>query len=206
MIFQKTKGIDLAFRHVKVFSMAIILAVVIVCALVTFKSYDMVSRMQQKVYVLANGKALEAYAAERKDNVPVEARDHIKTFHQLFFTLFPDDKAIKNNLTKSLYLADVSVKREYDNLTESNYYSNIITANISQTIEVDSVSLDLEQMPYYFRCYARQQIIRSTSTATRSLITEGYLSNVARSDNNSHGFLIERWKIIDNRDIQVEKR
>ncbi len=54
--------------------------------------------------------------------------------------------------------------------------------------------------------HATQSIIRTTSIVSRSLLTEGYLRNVSRSDNNSHGFLIERWTTIDNRDIKTENR
>jgi hypothetical protein len=41
---------------------------------------------------------------------------------------------------------------------------------------------------------------------TRDLVTEGWLREVNRSDNNPHGFLIERWAIIENRDLKVEQR
>jgi conjugative transposon TraK protein len=173
---------------------------------VIYKSYNLVGSTQQKIYVLVNGKALEAYASDRKDNIAVEARDHIKVFHQLFFTLSPDDKVINENISKALYLADMSAKREYDNLKENSYYSNIISGNVNQTIQVDSVHLDINQYPFYFKCYAVEQITRTTSIVNRSLITDGYLRNVSRSDNNSHGFLIERWKTLENKDLSVEKR
>jgi hypothetical protein len=71
---------------------------------------------------------------------------------------------------------------------------------------VDSISIDIDQYPYRFRCYATQSIIRTTSIVSRSLITEGALRNVSRSDNNPHGFLIERWNTIENRDIKTENR
>ena len=206
MIFQKAKGIEAAFRHIKIFTIVVISSVTLLCAFVCYNCFRMSSLIQQKIYVLANGKALEAFSGERKDNLPVEARDHIKTFHQLFFSLSPDENAIKSSLNKSFYLADASAKREYDNFMEANYYSNIVTANIIQTVQVDSISLDVEQTPYYFKCYAKQQVTRPTSSATRSLITEGYLREVSRSNNNSHGFLIERWRILDNRDIDVKMR
>ena len=205
-MFKKMKNIDTAFRHVRGFSMLVIVGCVLICCFALYKSFSMVSQMQGKVYILANGKALEAYASDRKDNIPVEAKDHVKTFHQLFFTLDPDDKVIKTNLTKALYLADASAKREYDNLKENGYYSGIISGNISQTIKVDSISIDIDQYPYRFRCYASQSIIRTTSIVSRSLITEGALRNVSRSDNNPHGFLIERWNTIENRDIKTENR
>ena len=51
--------------------------------------------MQDKVYILANGKALEAYASDRKDNIPVEARDHVKTFHKFFLPLILMIKSLK---------------------------------------------------------------------------------------------------------------
>ena len=205
-MFKKMKNIDTAFRHVRGFTMLVITGCVLICSFALYKSFSLVSQMQGKVYILANGKALEAYSSDRKDNIPIEARDHVKTFHQLFFTLDPDDKVIKTNLTKALYLADASAKREYDNLKENGYYSGIISGNISQTIKVDSVSIDINQYPYQFRCYATQRIIRTTSIVSRSLITEGALRNVSRSDNNPHGFLIERWNTIENRDIKTENR
>lgn len=205
-MFKKMKNIDTAFRHVRGFTMLIIVGCVLICCFALYKSFSLVSQMQGKVYILANGKALEAYSSDRKDNIPVEAKDHVKTFHQLFFTLDPDDKVIKTNLTKALYLADASAKREYDNLKENGYYSGIISGNISQTIKVDSISITIDQYPYRFRCYATQSIIRTTSIVSRSLITEGALRNVSRSDNNPHGFLIERWNTIENRDIKTENR
>jgi conjugative transposon TraK protein len=162
--------------------------------------------MQDKVYILANGRAIEAFSSGRKDNIPVEARDHIKNFHQYFFSLDPDDKVIQANITRALYLADASAKREYDNLKENGFYANIIAGNISQEITVDSIAVDVNQYPYHFRCYATQNIIRTTSTVARSLVTEGFLRNVGRSDNNPHGFLIERWATLENKDIKIQNR
>jgi len=205
-MFSKMKNIDVAFRHVRTFTMLVILGSVIVSCFSVYKSFALVSRMQDKVYILANGKALEAYSSDRKDNVPVEAKDHVKTFHKLFFTLDPDDKVIRDNITKALYLADESAKRIYDDLKENGYYSGVISGNISQTLNVDSVQVHVDKYPYTFRCYATQKIIRTTSIAYRSLVTIGNLRNVSRSDNNPHGFLIERWSTIENRDLSTENR
>jgi conjugative transposon TraK protein len=205
-MFTKMKNIDTAFRHIRMFSIVVVMCSVMLSCFIAYKSYELANNVQAKIYILANGKALEAYASDRKDNIPVEARDHVKTFHQYFFTLDPDEKVIKSNITKALYLADASAKRAYDNLKENGYYTNIISGNISQQIKVDSTKVDINEYPYYFRCYARQSIIRTTSIVSRSLVTEGYLRNVSRSDNNPHGFLIERWTTIDNRDIKTENR
>lgn len=205
-MFSKMKNIDTAFRHVRGFTMLVIGGCIVICCFTLYKSFSLVSKMQDKVYILANGKVLEAYASDRKDNIPVEARDHVKTFHTLFFTLDPDDKVIRQNVTKALYLADDSAKRIYDDLKENGYYAGIISGNVSQTIQVDSVTVDINSYPYRFRCYATQNIIRTTSIVYRSLITEGNLRNVSRSDNNPHGFLVERWNTIENRDLSSKNR
>lgn len=205
-MFKKLNNIDTAFRHVRAFTMVIIVACALISVFALYQSFKTVNRMQDKIYVLANGKAIEAYASDRRDNITVEARDHVRNFHHYFFTLDPDDKVIRLNVSKALYLADNTAKRVYDDLKESGYYSGIISGNISQGIAIDSIQVSVANYPYYFRCYAQQQIVRPTSIMTRSLITEGNLRNVSRSDNNPHGFLIERWRTIENKDITTENR
>jgi conjugative transposon TraK protein len=82
-----------------------------------------------------------------QDNRPVEAQDHVKRFHEFFFTLDPDSKAIEHNVTQLLFLADESAKREYDNFKEGGYYNNLIQANISQHITVDSIVINPTTYP-----------------------------------------------------------
>jgi conjugative transposon TraK protein len=205
-MFRHFNNIETAFRHVRLFTFLLIAACMATCCFTVYESYKMVQKGQQRVYLLANGKALEAFSSGRKDNLPVEARDHIKMFHHYFFSLDPDDKVIEENMGRALYLADGSARKQYEDLRESNFYSGVISGNISQKVSVDSISLDLEQYPYRFRFYGQQQITRPTALVNRILVTEGYLRDVSRSDNNAHGFLIERWRIIDNRDVTIQKR
>lgn len=205
-MFRQAKNIDTAFRQVRNFSFLVIVSSVMICFYVIYNSYKETTAIESRIYILANGKALEAFAGDRKENIPVEARDHVKMFHQYFFSLDPDDKVIQANITKALYLADGSAKRVYESLKENNYYAGIISGNISQEINVDSVSLNMNSYPYYFRCYAREKITRPSDITTRSLITEGFLRNVSRSDNNPHGFLIEKWNTIENKDLKTENR
>jgi conjugative transposon TraK protein len=205
-MFKKAHAIDSAFQLVRSFCLSVVILCGLICCLVLYASHKTVNEAQSRIFILANGKALEAYGADRKDNIPVEARDHIKTFHQDFFSLDPDEKVINSNITRALYLADRSAKKQYDNLKESGYYSNLITANISQQIEADSIEVNLDTYPYHFRFAGEEKLIRSTSIVTRNLITEGFLRNVTRSDNNPHGFLIEKWMILENKDIKTELR
>jgi conjugative transposon TraK protein len=205
-MFSKAKNIDTAFQHIRTFSLIFLIGCVAITCLAIIKSAYAISDAQSRIYILANGKILEAFAGDRKDNIPVEARDHIAMFHHYFFTLDPDEKVIAANMNRALYLADASAKKQYDNLKESGYYRNIISGNVSQQIEIDTIDLNTANYPYSFHCVAHEKIIRSTSIVTRSLVTEGYLRNVSRSDNNSHGFLIEKWAILENKDLKTENR
>lgn len=203
-MFSQLKNIDTAFKHIKLFSYLLVLACVGVSCYAIYKSYQSSTDFKNHIYILANGKALEAFAADAKTNTPVEARDHVKVFHEDFFNLSPDDKQIQATVTKALYMADGSAKTQYDNLKESGFYANLIAGNISQVLQVDSIQLDVNRYPYYFKCFATEKLVRTSGTVNRSLVTQGYLRNVSRSDNNPHGFLIQRWEIINNNDTSNE--
>jgi conjugative transposon TraK protein len=204
-MFQHFKNIDTAFKHIKLFSYLLIIANVATMCFCIYKSFDIVNQAQNRVHILYNGKVLEAIATDRKTNLPVELRDHIKTFHEDFFTLVPDDKQIDATVTKALYLADGSAKTAYDNLREAGYFNNLVSGNINQQVQVDSIRLDLDAYPYGFTCYATEKLIRATSTVTRKLVTQGKVSDLkTETDNNPHGFLIQGWEILQNNDEQVK--
>lgn len=205
-MFQQLKNIDRAFTHVRLFSLVLIIACTTITCYLTFTSFQAVERERSRIYVLTGGKVLEAVASTRGENIQAEARDHVADFHRLFFSFSPDYKSIERNVGKALYLADRSAKEQYDNLKEAGYYAGVINANISQEVITDSIRLDMSSHPYRFRYYGHQRIERPTVTIIRNLITEGALRKIDRSDNNSHGLLIERWTIINNTDQSSKPR
>jgi conjugative transposon TraK protein len=139
-------------------------------------------------------------------NRPVEAREHVKRFHELFFTLSPDKDAIESSIRRALFLVDKSAFAYYKDLTEKGYYNRIISGNINQRLQVDSVACDFDAYPYKVATYARQLIIRESNITERSLITRCNLINSVRSDNNPHGFTMEGFEIVENRDIRMIDR
>src|SRR5436305_1386029 len=144
-MFTKMKSVDSAFQYVRFFSLIVILAYSILFGIMLYLRHQESIATQNKLYILYNGKAMSVFASNRKDNIPVEGRDQIKTFHEDFFTLDPDEKVIQAHITKALYLADGSAKKQYENLKENGYYSDIIAGNISQRITVDSVAVNTDQ-------------------------------------------------------------
>ncbi len=205
-MFKPTQNIDSAFRSMRVYMLIVIASSALVSIYALYQNAQLSARIQDKVYVLSNGKAVEIFAASRKDNIMVEVKDHVVRFHELFFTLDPDEKAIAATIKKALYLSDGSAKKQYDDLVESGFIGGIISGNVSQRIMVDSVQVNTTSEPYFFRCYATMLITRSTSAVTRNLITQGFVRSVARTDHNPHGFLIEKWEPLENKDIKTETR
>ncbi|MGY3054015.1 conjugative transposon TraK protein [Pedobacter sp. UYEF25] len=199
-MFKQLKNIDTAFQHIKKFSIVFLISCLLLTGTVIFLCFNEMQKADNRMLILYNGKVLEAFSSERKQNLPVELRDHIRTFHKYFFTLDPDEKSITAGITKALYLADNSAKQAYDNLREAGYYNNLISANISQEIEIDSIKLAIEA-PYTFTCYATQKLIRSSSTVLRKLVTRGNIRVLnTQTDNNPHGFLITGWETLVNTD------
>jgi len=154
---------------------------------------------RKSIYILAGSVPVQAMQTDMELNRSVEYRADIDLFHSLFFSLTPDDKYIEYRLKKAMYLVDESGVRQYNNLKENGYFNSILSSSSVLTLTTDSIALDMQRR--YFRYYGKLKIDRRSSTVTRSLITEGYLKDIPRSDNNPHGVLICNWKTLDNKDL-----
>lgn len=204
---KKVFDIQRKFRFTVYVLLAVSLALIGFSSFVFISSLHLVERSRQKIYVLDNGKSLLlALRADISENRPAEARDHIKRFHELFFTMEPDKQYIENNTREALFLADGSAMKQYRSYKENNVYNQVIASDISMTLETDSVQVDFSAYPYQFRYFGKQRIVRKSNITIRRLETTGQLRNISRTDNNPHGFLIENWLITDNKDLETQKR
>ena len=207
MEFKSLTNIENSFRQLRLFSIVYLAACTLLTGYSVWKAYAYAESQRQKIYVLSEGKALHlALAQDMAQNRPVEGREHVKRFLELFYTLAPDKAAIEGNIRRALFLADRTAYTHYRDLAEQGYYNRIVSGNINQRIEVDSVTGDFGTYPYEFTAYARQSIVREKSVTVRSLITQGRLQNSVRSDNNPHGFILEGFRVIGNRDIGSYER
>lgn len=207
MEFKTLRNIENSFRQTRLYAIVFAVLCAAISGYTIWKSYFFAEEQRQKVYVLDNGKSLMlALSQDASINRPVEAREHVRRFHELFFTLAPEKGAIENNMKRAFNLADKSAFDYYKDLSEKGYYNRIISGNVQQRIEVDSVVCDFDKYPYSVRTYAKQFIIRSSNVTRRSLITSCYLLNSVRSDNNPQGFNIEKFAVVENRDIEVIER
>lgn len=207
MEFKSLKNIESSFKQIRLFTLVFTVLCFGVVGVVVFKSYQFAEEQRQKIYVLDNGKSLMvALSQDMSINRPVEAREHVRRFHELFFTVAPDKNAIESNVKRAFNLADQSAFNYYKDLQEKGYYNRIISGNIQQRVEVDSLAADFDSYPYTVKTYARQFIIRSSNLTIRSLITNCSLVNSVRSDSNPQGFTIEKFNVLENRDIETVER
>lgn len=207
MEFKSLKNIESSFKQIRLFGIIFLCLCAAITGYAVWSSYNFAEAQRQKIYVLDNGKSLMlALSQDLSQNRPVEAREHVKRFHELFFTLSPDKNAIESNIKRALFLSDRSAFNYYSDLSEKGYYARIVSGNINQAIQVDSVVCNFDKYPYQVMTYARQMIIRESNVTERSLISHCQLLNSVRSDNNPQGFTIETFEIVENNDLTITNR
>ncbi|MGF7079707.1 conjugative transposon protein TraK [Mucilaginibacter sp. UYCu711] len=194
------KNIESKIRLATTVAIGSLIAAVIISGIACSYAYRQVLSARRSIYILDNTVPILAKQTDVEINRPAEYRAHVDLFHAIFFSLTPDDKYIEYQMKKAMYLIDESGAQQMNNLKEKGYFNSILSSSSVLTLQTDSIVLD---MPHkYFRFYGRLKIDRRSSTITRSLITEGNLKDIPRSDNNPHGVLITNWKTLENKDLE----
>lgn len=194
------KNIEAKIRLATWVAMGSFLTAIILSVICCSYAYRQVSDARKSIYILSSGIPLQASQTDMQLDRPAEYRADIDLFHALFFSLTPDDKYIEYQLKKAMYLVDESGADQVNNLKENGFFNSVLSSSSVITLQTDSISLDMAKR--YFRYYGKLKIDRRSSTVIRSLITEGYLKDIPRSDNNPHGVLIVNWKTLENKDLE----
>lgn len=192
------RNIESKIKLATYLSLGSFLTSIVISVAVSAFAYKQVSNARQSIYILDNDIPVLARQTDMQMNRPAEYRAAVDLFHTLFFSLTPDDKHIEYQMKKAMYLADESGVQQYNNLKEKGFYNSILSSSSVLTLQTDSISIDQNKRFIY---YGKQTIDRRSATITRSLVTEGYLKDIPRSANNSHGVLITNWKTIENKDL-----
>ena len=196
------RNIESKIRLATFISLGSLISAIIMVGIVSFFAYRQVSDARRSIYVMdASSVPLSARQTDVQMNRAAEYRAHIARFHSLFFSLSPDDKYIDYQMKQAMYLVDESGMLQYNNLREKGFFNSVLSSSAVLTIRTDSIYLN--EAKKYFRYYGTQKIDRRSSAIIRSLVTEGYLSDLhIRSENNPHAVLITRWKTLENKDLE----
>ena len=198
------KDIEKKIKINKAVSISVIFSAVILVIVGFLFAYKLVEDSRKSMYILDNGVPILVKQTDELLNRPVEYKSQVELFHSLFFTLAPDDKHIKENVEKSLYLIDDTGKKEYTNLKEKGFYNQLVSSSSMMTVNADSIRLDVANKRFVF--FGRQVINRRSAIIIRKLITEGNFEDVIRTPNNPHGVILKNWKILDNSEISSESK
>ena len=155
MEFKSLTNIESSFKQIRLYAIIFAIVCIAVSSYAVYASYSFAKKQREKVYVLDQGKSLMlALSQDASMNRPVEAREHVRRFHELFFTIAPDKDAIEKNMERAFQLCDKSAFNYYKDLAEKGYYNRAISGNVNQRIEIDSIRCDFDSYPYEVTTFA----------------------------------------------------
>lgn len=169
-------------------------------------AFDFASKSTGRVFILDQGTALMATAADGGAQRDLEAEDHVARFHDFLFNLSPNKDAIKRNVDRALAMADESAYDYWRDLSERGFYQRLISANISQQMIVDSVKVDMSSYPYEAQTFGRVYIIRESNITQYAFESQCRLVDTERSQSNPHGMMIEKFTVTRNEAVGTQPR
>lgn len=184
-------------------AMALSALVCIACLAVTMV---MVGREREQIYVLDQGRSLIALQSDGAATKELEAMDHVRHFHELFFTLAPNKESIEANLDMALKMADRSAYEYWASLSEKEFYSRVVSSSMSQQMTVDSVKVNTSSYPYDVHTWAHYYQVRQSSVSRLRFESTCRVINVSRSEANPHGMLIENFVVTVNELMETRNR
>ena len=124
-----------------------------------------------------------------------EITHHIKMFHLAFWQI--DQFNYERNINKALYLSGDSGKKLYKTLEANGHFAKISTENLTQKIEIDSIVVNDKTYPYQANFYAKLRVLRTDQKieSVNNFKARFILYNVARTNENPHGLLIENYHL-----------
>ena len=199
-------GIDSELRRRRGLVTATLIFAAVVSVGVAFASFLFVRESRDTVYVVDKGSTLAATIAAGQIQRDLEVEDHVRRFHELLFNLAPSTESQRRNLEQALHMADRSAYDWWQDQSESGYYGRLVSANISQEIQIDSVEVSLAEYPYPARLHGKVFLTRESNITAYEFMSECRLRDVPRSRSNPHGMLIERFAVRRYESLGTRKR
>lgn len=199
-------GIDQELRLRRLLVIATLCFCVAITLGVVFLSFRFVRESRDTVYVIDKGSTVMASIADGNAQRDLEVEDHVRRFHELMFNLAPSSESQKRNLEQALHMADRSAYDWWQDQSEAGYFNRLVSANISQEIQIDSVQFSMQAYPYPARLFGKVYLTRESNITAYDFVSECRLSDVQRSRSNPHGLMIEKFTIKRYESLGTRKR
>ena len=160
----------------------------IISSFISYKMYD--KSLKGSFAIGKNGEVIPLQWIQQKENLEVEALDHLRLFHTYFYDIDPIN--FESNIEKALWLGNSTVDNVYRQKKADGVYNRLMQYSLVQkVISIDS-EIDLTIEPYPFRTVTVFQINRGSIIDTYELVSTGKLLQLEKRNfpKNTHGLLI----------------
>ena len=199
-------GIDQELRRRRGLVTATLVFAGVICVGVVLLSFMFVRQSRDTVYVVDKGSTIMATIASGSVQRDLEVEDHVRRFHELMFNLAPSSESQRRNLEQALHMADRSAYDWWQDQSENGYYARLVSANITQEIQIDSVRFSMQTYPYPAKLYGKVFLTRESNITAYDFVSECRLSDVPRSRSNPHGLMVERFAVRRDESLGTRKR
>lgn len=133
-----------------------------------------------------------------------EIINHIKMFHESFWEV--DQFNYKRRIDRALYLSGRSGKQLFKTLQANGHLAKLVTENLTQKIDIDSIKVNDKVTPYKAQFYGKLRVSRTDQKveSINEFRASFILHNVARTNKNPHGLLIENY-LLKSKPINIPK-
>lgn len=189
------QNIQTGFKKMKLVTFLSVISSTIITITVVGAAFWFAENQRSQVYIIDEGSVLMASRTSNTAQRDLEVGEQLKTFLRLFFNIAPNMTTIESNISMALELADVSASNYYADLQEKQYFSRIVESGISQSIEIDSVKVNVLTYPYQAEAYGHLYTIRSSNASRVPYVATCTATESQRTPKNVHGILLERFVI-----------
>lgn len=176
----------------------IVLAVIVLAMLSTITSsiisYKMYDKSLNGSFAIGkNGEVIPLQWVQERENLEVEALEHLRLFHTYFYGL--DATTFESNIEKALWLGNSTVDNVYRQKKADGVYNRLMQYSLVQKVISINSEIDLTAEPYPFKTVTVFQINRGTMTDTYEMVTTGSLIHLEKRNfpKNTHGLLITNY-------------
>ncbi|WP_405208503.1 hypothetical protein [Aquimarina sp. LLG6339-5] len=133
-----------------------------------------------------------------------EIINHIKMFHKSFWEI--DQFNYKRRIDRALYLSGRSGKQLFKTLQANGHLAKLVTENLTQKMDIDSIKINDKVTPYKATFYGKLRVSRTDQKieTVNEFKANFVLHNVARTNKNPHGLLIENY-LLKSKPINIPK-
>jgi|GEM_PF-3697622 len=179
------------------------IASICIAAISVIGALYFVTQYKEKVYVVSPDKTMVAFSRFDDTYLSHEVNNHIKFWYQLFHSF--NEATFKPNMDKALPMMGYSGQLEYKRLVNEGIISYLANNDVSVTINIDTMIVDMEAVPIVAYVYGTQSWERG-NIIKKNRKDVAFTVEVLqwRSDENPHGLWIDNYRIFNEETMKDE--